>query len=59
MKKLEMSEVSSNLLLFFSVAVSVTPFLLGDRLHLIVAGFVRDGLISLNQIFNNLVGMLS
>jgi hypothetical protein len=59
MKKLELSEVNSNLLLFTSVALSVTPFLLGDQLHFLVNGFVRDGLIEVNQFWNYLAGMLS
>lgn len=59
MKKLELSEVNSNLLLFTSVALSVTPLLLGDQLLFLVNGFVRDGLIEVNQFWNYLAGMLS
>jgi hypothetical protein len=59
MKKLELSEVNSNLLLFTSVALSLTPFLLGDQLHFIVAGFVTDGLIGFNQFWHYLAGMVS
>jgi hypothetical protein len=59
MKKLELSEVNSNLLLFTSVALSLTPFLLGDQLHFIVTGFVRDGLIGFNQFWHYLGGLFS
>ena len=58
-KKLEMSELSSNLLLFFSLAIAVTPFLLGDHLSLLIANFTRDFLIGLNQFGDFLVGLLS
>ena len=59
MKKLELSELNSTILLFTSVALSITPFLLGDQLHFLVAGFVRDGLIEVNQFWSYLAGMLS
>lgn len=59
MKKIEMSEINSNLLLFTSVALSLTPFLLGDQLHFLVAGFVRDGLIGVDQFWNYLAGMFA
>lgn len=59
MKKLELSEVNSNLLLFTSVALSVTPFLLGDQLQFIVDALLRDGAIEVNQFWNYLAGMLS
>jgi hypothetical protein len=59
MKKLELSEVNSNLLLFGSVGLSLTPFLLGDQLHFLVTGFVRDGLIGVNQFWHYLGGLFS
>ena len=42
MKKNELSEAASNMLIFSSVSVAVMPFLLGDRLIPIVTGLVRD-----------------
>jgi hypothetical protein len=52
MKKNEMSEAASNMLIFSSVSVAVTPFLLGDRLIPILSGFVRDGGILIDQLSN-------
>ena len=42
MKKNDLSEAASNMLIFSSVSVAVLPFLLGDRLIPIVTGFMRD-----------------
>ena len=58
-KKLEISELGSNLLLFSSIAIALTPFLLGDHLSLLVAGFTRDCLFGLSQFGDYLVGLLS
>jgi hypothetical protein len=52
MKKNELSETASNMLIFSSVSVAVTPFLLGDRLIPILSGFVRDGGILIDQVSN-------
>lgn len=57
MKKNELSEATSNILIFSSVSVAVTPFLLGDRLIPIVTGFVRDGGMLIDQ-FSNYVWWL-
>jgi hypothetical protein len=57
MKKNELSETASNMLIFSSVSVAVTPFLLGDRLIPILTGFVRDGGILIDQ-FSNYVWWL-
>ncbi len=43
MKKNDLSEAASNMLIFSSVSLAVVPFLLGDRLIPIVTGFMRDG----------------
>ena len=43
MKKNELSEAASNMLIFSSVSVALMPFLLGDRLLPIVTGFVEEG----------------
>ena len=50
MKKNELSEAASNMLIFSSVSVALVPFLLGDKLIPILSGFVRDGGIMLNQV---------
>lgn len=42
MKKNEFSEIASNLLIAGSVSVAAAPFLLGDRLVLIVSGLIAQ-----------------
>jgi len=49
MKKNELSEAASNMLIFSSVSVALMPFLLGDRLIPILSGFMRDGGIAVDQ----------
>jgi hypothetical protein len=49
MKKNDVSEAVSNMLIFSSVTVALMPFLLGDRLIPIVTGFMRDGGMLINQ----------
>ena len=43
MKKNEFSELASNLLIIGSVSLAFAPFVLGDRLVLIVTGLMREG----------------
>jgi hypothetical protein len=57
MKKNEFSELASNLLIFGSVSLAFAPFLLGDRLILIVTGLMREGGIMISQ-FGNYVSWL-
>lgn len=59
MKKNDLSEAASNMLIFSSISVALTPFLLGDRLIPIVTGFMRDGGIMLNQVNDYLWWLLS
>lgn len=59
MKKNELSEGASNMLIFSSVSVAVMPFLLGDRLIPIVTGLVRDGGMLLDQFGNYIWWLLS
>ena len=49
MKKHDVSEAVSNMLIFSSLSVALMPFLLGDRLIPIVTGFMRDGGTMINQ----------
>lgn len=49
MKKNEFSELFSNLLIFGSVSLAVLPFVLGDRLVLIVGGLMKDCGVMINQ----------
>lgn len=57
MKKNEFSELLSNLLMVGSVSLAFMPFLLGDRLVLVVADLMREGGVWISQ-FNNYVSWL-
>jgi len=50
MKRVELSDVSSNLLLLSSVMVAVTPLLLGDQLVVLA----QSGFTQLSVLFNDL-----
>ena len=57
MKKNEFSEVLSNLLIIGSVSLAIMPFILGDKLVLVVADLMREGGIMIGQ-FQNYVHWL-
>lgn len=57
MKKNEFSEIGSNLLIVGSVSLAFAPFLLGDRLGLVVSGLMKDGAVLITQ-FSNYVSWL-
>ena len=59
MKKNEFSEVASSLLIFGSVSLAFAPFLLGDRLGLVVSGLMRDGAVLITQFSNYLTWLIS
>jgi hypothetical protein len=59
MKKNEFSEIASNLLIFGSVSAAFAPFLLGDRLVLIVTGLMKDGGVLITQFSNYLTWLVS
>jgi len=59
MKKNDVSEAVSNMLIFSSVSVAVMPLLLGDRLIPIVTGVVRDGGMLINQFSDYLWWLVS
>ena len=59
MKKNEFSEIASNLLIFGSVSVALAPFLLGDRLILIVTGLMKEGGVMIDQFGNYLSWLVS
>ena len=59
MKKNEFSELASNLLIFGSVSLAVTPFVLGDRLVLVVTGLMTEGGMMINQFGNYLTWLIS
>ena len=57
MKKNEFSEIGSNLLIVGSVSLAFAPFLLGDRLGLVVSGLMKDSVVLVTQ-FSNYVSWL-
>ena len=59
MKKNELSEMASNLLIFGSVSLAFAPFLLGDRLVLVVTGLMKDGGVLITQFSNYLTWLVS
>ena len=59
MKKNEFSELASNLLIVGSVSLAFAPFLLGDRLVLIVTGLMKEGGVMFDQFSNYLAWLVS
>ena len=59
MKKNEFSELASNLLIIGSVSLAFAPFLLGDRLVLIVTGLMKEGGVMFDQFSNYLIWLVS
>ena len=59
MKKNEFSELASNLLMVGSVSVAFMPFLLGDRLILIVTDLMQEGGLMINQFGDYLTWLIS
>ena len=59
MKKNEFSEIASNLLIFGSVSVALAPFLLGDRLILVVTGLMQQGGVMIDQVSNYVSWLIS
>ena len=59
MKKNEFSEIASNLLIFGSVSLAFAPFLLGDRLFLIVSGMLKEGGVMIGQVSAYLTWLVS
>jgi hypothetical protein len=59
MKKNEFSEIASNLLIFGSVSVALAPFLLGDRLVLVVTGLMQQGGVVIDQVSNYVSWLIS
>jgi hypothetical protein len=59
MKKNEFSEIASNLLMVGSVSLAFAPFLLGDRLFMVVSGLMKDGVVMVGQISSYLTWLVS
>jgi len=52
MKRNEFSELGSNLLIVGSVTLAFAPFVLGDRLFMIVTGLIQQGGMMIDQVGN-------
>jgi hypothetical protein len=52
MKKSDLSDAASNVLIVGSVTLAFAPFVLGDRLVLVVAAFMKEGGVMIDQISN-------
>ena len=59
MKKHEFSELGSSLLIVGSLSLAFAPFLLGDRLILLVTGLMQEGGVMINQFTNYLSWLVS
>ena len=59
MKKNEFSELGSNLLIVGSVTLAFTPFVLGDRLFMVVSGLIHEGGMMIDQVGNYLSWLVS
>jgi hypothetical protein len=59
MKKIEITDVTSNLLVFSSVILAFMPFILGDRLVPIAESAIRESTIMCNEFSTFLLKMLS
>jgi len=59
MKKNEFSEITSSLLMVGSVSLAFAPFLLGDRLGIVVSGMMRDGVMLVTQVSNYVTWLVS
>jgi len=59
MKRIELSDATSNLLLLSSIMLALTPLILGDQLVLIVTSAMRDFGIWLNDVNTYLIQLFS
>lgn len=59
MRKSDLSDAASNLLIVGSVSLALAPFVLGDRLVLIVAGFMKESGVVLDQFSNYVLWLFS
>ncbi|HEV8371550.1 MAG TPA: hypothetical protein VGQ39_26665 [Pyrinomonadaceae bacterium] len=59
MKRLEMTDITSNLLATSSVLLAITPFLLGDRLVFIVTSALRECTFMFNEFSSYITKVLS
>ena len=57
MKKNDLSEAASNVLIFSSVTVALMPFLLGDQLLVVLSGLMHESGLLITQ-FSDYVSWL-
>ncbi len=59
MKKIDFTDMTSNLLVFSAVMIAFLPFILGDQLVPITQSAIRESTIMCNEFSTFLVKMLS
>ena len=59
MRKSDLSDTASNMLIVGSVSLALAPIVLGDRLVMIVAGFMKEGGVMLDQFSNYVLWLFS
>ncbi|MGH9970601.1 MAG: hypothetical protein ACREBG_22820 [Pyrinomonadaceae bacterium] len=59
MKKLDISTLTSNLLVLSSVLLAAVPALLGDKLVLVAGNVAREGASVIQGFASSLMGLLS
>ncbi|HEY0729507.1 MAG TPA: hypothetical protein VGD38_15610 [Pyrinomonadaceae bacterium] len=59
MKKSDLSDAASNLLILGSVSVAFMPFLLGDRLVLVVGSLLKESGVLIDQFGNYVTWLFS
>jgi hypothetical protein len=59
MKKFELTDTTSNVLVVSSVLLAMTPFLLGDQLGVIVTGFIKEASMMIDQFSDYLISLFS
>lgn len=59
MKKIEIADVASNLLVFSSVMLAALPFILGDQLATVTESAIRESAVMCNEFSTFLVKLLS
>ena len=59
MKKHDLSEAASNVLIFSSVTVALMPLMLGDQLLVVLSGFMNDGGSLVNQVSDYVMWLVS
>lgn len=59
MKKSDLSDAASNLLILGSVSVAFMPFLLGDRLVMVVGSLLKESGVLIDQFGNYVTWLFS